>query len=130
MYLLSFLLLALTVSDTPVKGKYRWDFEIQGSGLQTSVHDFTDKAILYTMQGPAYTVEYRMDILKQENNRYLLKGDGPKGGKYFVIYLKDVTPEAITLYKKEFATLQEAEAFPEPSPDNTESHGWNVYTRL
>lgn len=117
-------------ADTPVKGKYRWDFEIQGSGLQSSVHDFADGYILYTMKGAAYTVEYRMDILKHEKNRYLLQGAGPKSGKFFVICLANVTQESVTLYKKEFATLEEAEGFPQPDLSNTESHGWNVYTRV
>ncbi|MBX2952058.1 MAG: hypothetical protein KF870_06105 [Leadbetterella sp.] len=124
-------LMALT-TDQPVKGKYRWDFEIPGSGVQTSVHDFSDTHILYTMKGSAYTVEYRMDIVKHEKNRYTLKGaeGSPKSGRYFVIFLKDITPDAITMYKKEFATLEEALAFPEPDSGNTESHGWNVYSRV
>lgn len=128
---LTFTLMAFT-NDTPVKGKYRWDFEIPGSGVQSSVHDFADTCILYTMKGSAYTVEYRMDILKHEKNRYLLKGaeGSPKSGRFFVIYLKDITSDTITLYKKEFTTMEEAEAFSQPDISNTESHGWNVYTRM
>lgn len=124
--------LMVFTADTPVKGKYRWDFEIQGSGVQSSVHDFTDSYILYTMKGAAYNVEYRMDIIRHEKGHYVLKGaeGSPKSGRFFVIYLKDITPNAITLYKKEFATLEEAEAFPQPDVSNTESHGWNVYTRI
>lgn len=125
------ILMAFT-TDPPVKGKYRWDFEIPGSGVQTSVHDFAGDHILYTMKGAAYTVEYRMDIVKQEKNRYTLKGaeGSPKSGRYFVIFLKDITPDAITMYKKELSTLEEAMAFPEPDADNTESHGWNVYDQV
>lgn len=130
--LLTGTLLAFTTDDTPVKGKYRWDFEIPGSGTQSSVHEFADGYILYTMKGAAYTAEYRMDIVKHEKNRYVLKGaeGGPKSGRYFVIYLKDVSPDAITMYKKELPTLEEALAFPEPDAGNTESHGWNVYSRV
>ena len=124
-------LMAFT-TDQPVKGKYRWDFEIQGSGVQTSVHEFAEDHILYTMKGPAYTVAYRMDIVEHEKNRYVLKGaeGSPKSGRYFVIFLKDLTPDALTMYKKEFSTLEEATAFPQPEADNTESHGWNVYTKV
>lgn len=125
-------LMTFATDTPPVKGKYRWDFEIPGSGVQTSVHDFADTYIHYTMKGAAYTVEYRMDIVKYEKNRYILKGaeDGPKSGRYFVIFLKDVTADAVTLYKKELPTLEEALAFPEPDAGNTESHGWNVYSRV
>lgn len=119
-------------SDPSVTGKYRWDFEIPGSGVQTSVHDFAEDHILYTMKGAAYTVEYRMDIVKQEKNRYILKGaeGSAKHGRYFVIFLKDITPDAITMYKKELSTLEEARAFPEPDANNSQSHGWNIYSRV
>ncbi len=117
----------------PVQGKYKWVFEIPGKGAQTSVHDFQQNAVVYTMQGQAYNVEYGMNVLdyNRELNRIILKGaDGsPKAGRFFTIFLKNVTEDALTMYKKEFASLEEAIVFPLPSESDTESHGWNVYQK-
>ncbi len=118
----------------PVQGKYKWVFEIPGKGAQTSVHDFRPNSIVYTMQGSAYSVEYAMNVLdyNKELNRILLKGaDGsPKAGRFFAIFLKGVSGDALTMYKKEFASLEEALVFPLPSDSDTESHGWNMYSKV
>jgi len=118
----------------PVEGKYRWVFEIPGKGAQTSVHDFRKSSVVYTMQGSAYNVEYAMNVLdyNRELNRVILKGaeGSPKAGRFFAIFLKNVTEDAVTMYKKEFASLEEALVFPLPSESDTESHGWNRYLKF
>ncbi len=118
----------------PVEGRYRWVFEIPGKGAQTSVHDFRQNAVVYTMQGSAYSVEYTMNVLdyNRELNRIILKGaDGsPKAGRFFAIFLKSITEDAVTMYKKEFASLEETIVFPLPSDADTESHGWNTYRKV
>ncbi len=125
---------AETTHTLPVQGKYKWVFEIPGKGAQTSVHDFRQNSVVYTMQGSAYSVEYGMNVLdyNRELNRIILKGtDGsPKAGRFFAIFLKDVTKDAVTMYKKEFVSLENAIVFPLPSDSDTESHGWNTYRKV
>ncbi len=86
------------------------------------------------MQGAAYSVEYGMNVLdyNRELNRIILKGTegSPKAGRFFTIFLKNVTEDALTMYKKEFASLEEAMVFPLPSESDTESHGWNMYQKV
>ncbi|WP_128330600.1 hypothetical protein [Apibacter sp. HY039] len=118
----------------PVSGKYQWVFEIPNMGTQTSIHDFQTNRVNYQMIGSAYSVEYGMDLLDYDSksNKLVLKGSegSAKQDKYFVIFLKDITISTVNMFKKEFSTLQDAKAYSIPADSVSESHGWNVYTKL
>jgi len=120
----------------PKSGHYVWTFHIGNLEQNSHLSIYTD-SIGYMMLGPVYTNNYTM--LKQSYsekdgvNRWV--GLGTKGesiskeGKYFVLFFKDVQDDKFTVFKKEFETKAEAETFPMPAPDETDSHGWNIYEK-
>lgn len=120
--------------EIPLSGKYAWSFEIPQHGNQRSEHDFNNDFIVYTMTGDVYNVQYNMEVLSYDANKKRIVAVGaeasPKAGVYFVIFLKDTTPQSVNMYKAEKPTKEEAESMEVPAADNTEFHGWNVYQKV
>lgn len=117
----------------PVSGSYQWKFTIPTMGEQISTHIFGNKEILYKMTGSAYTVEYGMTVESYENTvqKIIAKGKegSPKSGKFFVIFLKDISSSQVTIYKAEVSDLLAAKNFAKPADNETSNHGWNVYVK-
>ncbi len=124
---------AQTISGMPVIGKYKWEFEIPGSGTQTSVHEFFPGHIQYSMAGPAHSTAYTQNLVAfdpAEQRCITVGSGGDKEGVYFLMFFRYINDEQVTIYKRKCATREEAENFPVPAMDATEDHGWNVYTKV
>lgn len=127
---------AQTITGMPVVGKYKWEFEIPGSGIQTSVHEFFPGHIEYSMTGPAHTTAYTQNLVSFDpgQQRCITLGSGGSGGDkegvYFLMFFRNISEGQVTIYKRKCATREEAESFPVPVEDAAEDHGWNVYTRV
>ncbi len=116
----------------PVIGKYKWEFEIPGSGMQTSVHEFFPGHIEYSMTGPAHTTAYTQNMVSfdpGEQRCITLGSGGDKEGVYFLIFFRDISDGQVTIYKRKCASREEAESFPVPAAEAAEDHGWNVYKK-
>lgn len=116
----------------PFKGVYTWAFEIPGMGKQLSVHSFYADSIRYEMTGSAYTNSYTQQLIAYdavEQRCVTVAKGGGKDGVYFVMFFKDVSPAAVTIYKKQCATKEEAMTLPVPDATTKADHGWNIYHR-
>ena len=117
----------------PISGSYAWKFSIPAMGEQTSMHNFSNEVIGYTMSGSAYTVNYDMLVKSYETDKKKIitkgKEGSPKAGKYFVIFLKDITTNSVTIYKAEVADEDAAKNYVVPADTDTQNHGWNVYNK-
>lgn len=117
-------------TQLPFSGKYVWKFTIPNMGEQVSEHTFFADSIQYSMVGNAYTNAYTQVLVSYnaEEKRCITQGKG--GGKdsvYFLMFFKDVTASAITIYKKECKNREEAETLAVPNDNTSADHGWNVY---
>ncbi|WP_018675663.1 hypothetical protein [Riemerella columbina] len=119
--------------EAPIKGTYVWKFTIPSMGEQTSIHTFEGNIIKYKMEGKVYTVLYDMKIesYDDKSKKIIAKGiSGTKEGRYFVMFLKDITLNTVYLYKAEVESLEKAKTFPLPNADDEHNHGWNLYKKL
>jgi len=120
----------------PISGKYKWSFNITPEISQTSMHEFGNEKIRYTMEGGAYNNAYDMipENYDQSDGRLVAVGQGGsegynKEGIYFVMFLKDITENSVLIYKKECTSKQQAYDFPLPDISDPNDHGWNIYKK-
>lgn len=118
----------------PLSGHYVWTFDIPNVGSQESHLVFYTDSIGYVMSGAAYSTNYVMmqDSYTEQGDkkRWIGIGKGgsiPKDKVWFVMFFKDITNNAVTVYKHECQDKAEAESFPYPADDATADHGWNIY---
>lgn len=123
-------------SPMPLSGTYRWEFEGAPGQLQRQHYTFHPDSIRVVMQGDLYNTRYVM-LLDQyvedgQERRWIGVGQGgsiPKDGKYFVLFLDEITEDTVMIYKHETNSREEAEAFPLPPKDAETDHGWNRFRR-
>lgn len=116
----------------PFSGVFTWEFEIPTMGKQLSVHKFYADSIRFEMTGGAYTNSYLQKLVwyNADEQRCVSVGEGGgKDGIYFVMFFKNVTPNAMTIYKKQCTSKEEAMTIAEPDAATEADHGWNVYYR-
>jgi len=120
----------------PVSGKYKWSFTITTEISQISTHEFSNEKIRYTMVGGAYNNAYDMilESYDQNESRIISVGQGGsegynKDGVYFVMFLKDITENSVSIYKKECISKEHAYSFPLPIDSDPNDHGWNKYEK-
>ncbi|SDE01528.1 hypothetical protein [Riemerella columbipharyngis] len=120
-----------TALNLPVSGVYEWDFEIPGLGTEKSTITFSNTIVLQEMKGKAYNTKYRMKVVSYDSKtkKIVLEGVDSKKGKYYAMFLKDITSKSTMIYKAEFETKSDADKFARPADDNKENHGWNIYTK-
>lgn len=114
----------------PFKGVYTWSFEIPGMGEQLSVFRFYTDSIRYEMTGTAYTNSYVQELVSYDAGEQRCVTTGKGGGKdgiYFVMFFKDITGGAMSIYKKQCRTKEEALTMAKPEAGTKADHGWNVY---
>ncbi len=126
----------IPVAVLPLNGTYAWNFNIPGLGDQVSKMTFFNDSIVYDMAGPAYTTNYTMIkesyTATNDQMRWIGVGKGGsinKDGVYFVLFFKDISDNAVSIYKRECENKAEAESFAYPAADATADHGWNVYNK-
>ncbi len=122
-----------TITGIPVIGKFKWEFEISGSGTQASVHEFFPGHIHYCMTGPAHTTAYTQNLVAFDpaEQRCITKKQGEDtSGTYYLMFFKDMKENEVTIYKRKCASREEAEKFPFPPAGTREDHGWNTYIRI
>lgn len=123
----------LNESGLPVYGKYRWEFEVPGAGMQTLIFSFTDSVINVDMTGKALTRNYDLSVLLCDGkiNKIIAQGmNGEKKDIFSTIFFKEIREESVMIFKKEFPTQAEAELFDIPPAESTESHGWNKFDKI
>ncbi len=111
----------------PFLGTWTRSFELAKDSTQHVYYTIWADSIQYEMQGPL-PVKYVMqkDSFVVEDNRWVGKlNDVP-----YVIFIKNASPDSITLFKKQVTDMEEALSMQVPS-DTVSSHfaSWNVYKR-
>lgn len=115
-------------SEIPFKGTWSRAFSM-GEGMEQEVsYSITDKEIVYAMKG-AMPMEYSliMDSFVSEDNRWI----GTKGDETYVVFVKNITAESISLFKQKADSKDAALKMVFPS-DTTRSKftSWNVYNKV
>lgn len=119
---------SITESGIPFLGTWSREFSM-GEGMdQTVSYIVSDTEIMYKMVG-ARPMEYNivLDEFNAKDNRWI----GKKGDDTYVIFVKDITEESISLFKKKAANKEEALTIEFPS-DTARSKftSWNVYNKV
>lgn len=114
--------------DIPFKGTWSRAFSM-GEGMDQEVsYSISDTEIVYAMKG-SMPMEYSlvMDSFIAEDNRWI----GNKGNDTYVIFVKNITSDSITLFKQKIDTKDAALNMVFPS-DTTRSKftSWNVYHKV
>ncbi len=107
-------------------GAYHWTFYL-GFIKQKSTHIFAKDYIDYSMRGIAHSTDYRIEKISYDdgNKKWIGKSED---GTFYVLFFKDITDEAVTIYKHKCTEdMKEAVAFARPTDDETKDHGWNIY---
>ena len=118
--------------STPVEidftGTWSRQFEAGPGKVHTATYFVYQDSIRYTLTGPVGQADYVMirDAYSAADHRFV--GHRPDGQHYLVL-VKAISEESITLYKQTVADLEEGLARGVP-PDNTnQNHGWNTYQK-
>lgn len=115
------------VDSIPFVGTWSRTFSV-GTAEQHATYTVTDDSIRYTLAGAIGNADYVMqrDAFVADERRFVGHTDD---GLYYVVFVRDVSEEAITLYKAEVVSVGEGLGYEEPPEDTQENHGWNVYSR-
>lgn len=121
----------LAMSPIPISGKYSWSFKIPLMGSQVMTYVFSAQAVDVTMKGSVLDRAYKLTVISFDRikNKIVARTVRKKEEIYAVIFLKDIKPDRVTIFKKEFPTLKEANNFGLPPANTTESRGWNVFIK-
>ncbi len=121
----------LAISPIPISGKYSWSFKIPLMGTQVMTYVFSAQAVDVTMKGSVLDRAYKLSVISFDRikNKIVARTVRKKEEIYAVIFLKDIKPDRVTIFKKEFSTLKEANNFGIPPANTTDSRGWNVFIK-
>lgn len=110
-------------------GTWKRQFEVGPSNLHKVSYKIYQDSIRYKLVGPIGNSNYKMirDSFTKTDNRFI--GHNLKNNKYYVVFVKDITSKNLTLYKKEVTDVNKGKLADVPASDNTQSHGWNIYSK-
>lgn len=111
-----------------IEGAFTRDFDVQGF-TQRATYTISEDNINYDLSGGFAQTNY--DITKEDysvsDKRWV--GYSATNDAYYVIFFKDVTETAITLYKKQVSSLEQGKEEVAPVANDTENYGWNTYEK-
>ncbi len=115
----------LVTEKLPFEGNWTRNFELAKDSVLHVYYSVWTDSIQYEIQGPL-SVKYMMykDTFISKDNRWI----GRLNKVPFVIFLKNISPDSITLYKKEVKNNSEALQMHFPSKkDRSHFSSWNTY---
>lgn len=114
--------------NIPFQGNWVRQFEAGPGNVHDVLYAVYQDSIRYTLSGPVGNANYVMlrDTFVLENNRYI--GHTPDD-QYYVLFVKDINSDNITLYKQPISSVEEGMTVEVPDAETTEHHGWSVYTK-
>lgn len=108
------------------EGTFSRTFEVQEI-LQRASYTITQDKISYALSGGFAETSY--DIVKEyyseDEQRWV--GYRESNNAYYVLFFKDYSDTAITIYKMQVTSLEEGKSAAIPAADDTENYGWNLY---
>ncbi len=112
-------------NEIPFQGTWSRSFELRKDSLQFVYYRVWEDSIHYEMEGPLslnYTIH--KDTFLTKENRWI----GNLEGNPYVIFLKNISSDSITLFKENVETKEEALTMPFPS-DTAKSRfsTWDVF---
>ncbi len=109
----------------PFEGIWERSFELGKDSIEDVYYTITTDSIQYEMAGPL-SVKYTIhkDTFISKNNQWV----GKMNDVYFVIFVKNNSPDSITLFKQQFDDLEGALTRTLPA-DTVSGHfsSWNTY---
>lgn len=109
-------------------GTWERQFEPVPGSTHTADYFIYQDSIRYTLTGNLGNADYVMkrDTFLMENNRFVGHTDE---NQYYLIFVKNLTDDSLTLYKQEVENIEEGLSIGVPADDTTENHGWNSYQK-
>lgn len=113
----------------PFVGEWSRDFTAGPGNIHTATYLVEPDEIRYTLTGPIGNADYVMirDAFDGSDNRFVGHTDEDK---YYLVFVRDITEDSITLYKQEVESLDEGLDTAIPANDTTLNHGWNTYGKI
>ncbi|MGI9525509.1 MAG: hypothetical protein ACR2MS_00200 [Weeksellaceae bacterium] len=113
-------------AEIPFTGTWERQFEAGPGNLYTVNYYIYQDSIRYKLGGPIGNADYLMqrDTFLIENNRFI---GHTNADKYYLMFTKNVSNNAITIYKQEIGDLIEGLSIDMPSDTTTQNHGWNTF---
>jgi len=116
-----------SVATIPFKGVWTREFSMGLDADQQVSYMIDDDKIEYKMKG-SMSIEYtiKMDKFIVKDNRWI----GKDGDQQYVIFVKNITKDSISLFKQKVKNLDEATSMSFPSDtQRSQFTSWNVYKR-
>lgn len=113
-------------SEISFTGNWTRQFEAGSGNLHTVLYAIHQDSMRYTLSGPVGNADYVMlrDTFILEDNRFI--GHTPEG-QHYLIFVKNISSDSITIYKQEIANVDEGLSIAVPDDNTTANHGWNIY---
>lgn len=110
------------------KGKWGRRFYAGPANPHDVTYQIYEDSIRYTLTGNIGQANYKMvrDTFITTNNRWI---GHTNAGTYYLIFVKNITPDSITIFKRESPNIQEALNAAVPPPTTTMNHGWNIFKK-
>ncbi len=107
-------------------GTWERQFEAGPGNPHTSTYRVYNDSIRYTLQGNLGNADYVMikDTFLLDDNRFI---GHTATDKYYLIFVKNLNPDSLTLYKQEVQNVSEGMSIEVPSDTTTSNHGWGIY---
>lgn len=117
---------ASSENSIPFRGTWSRTFKA-GEHEHQATYEIENEHIRYTLTG-LHTADYEIvrDEFIARENRFV---GHDAIGNYYVIFVRDVSDDSLTLYKKKSIDIDSALAEPVPPIDDAQNHGWNAYIR-
>jgi len=112
----------------PFTGNWGRQFEAGPGNLHNVNYVIYQDSIRYTLSGSVGNANYLMirDYFSLEDNRYI---GHTTSNTYYVIFVKNISDNALTIYKQPVTDVAEGLSVEVPMDNNTDNHGWNTYEK-
>lgn len=110
----------------PFTGNWSRQFEAGPGNLHAAVYYVYNDSIRYTLTGPVGQADYviHRDTFLLDSNQFI--GHTPDS-TFYLIYVKNVSNDSITLYKQTVTDVTEGLGIAIPPDGTGQNYGWNTY---
>ena len=118
-----------TKAEIPFTGNWSRQFQAGPGNLQTAKYLIYQDSIRYILTGAIGQSNYVLmrDKFILEDNRFI--GHNINTNSYYLIFVKNVTNDSISLYKQIITTVSEGLNVSVPSDTTTQNYGWNTFKK-
>tara|TARA_B100000809_G_scaffold262125_1_gene312401 strand:+ start:200 stop:649 length:450 start_codon:yes stop_codon:yes gene_type:complete len=113
-------------TEIPYAGIWERQFEAGIGNLHTVNYYIYQDSTRYVLTGAIGNANYLMqrDTFLLDDNRFI---GHTNSGQYYLMFVKNVSNDSITLYKQEINDLEEGMSINMPNDTTTQNHGWSTY---